>query len=70
MKGKYNNPISGNPDGVDDDTVTRGTTGQSLRDSSMDYDPSTGLSNGDNDSDDNVNLGNVPGYISDMEGDD
>lgn len=53
MKSK---PITGNPDGRDDDTINRGITGQSLRDTSMNYDPATGMPTGDNDMDEYVNL--------------
>lgn len=52
---KCNTPITGKPNGIDDDTVNRGVTGQSLRDKSMSYDPATGKGGGPT-----VNL-NVPG---------
>ncbi len=52
---KCNKPITGQPNGIDDDTIDRGITGQSLRDKSMSYDPATGVSHGTN-----VNL-NMPG---------
>lgn len=34
--------ITGKPNAMDDDTIDRGITGQSLRDKSMSYDPQTG----------------------------
>lgn len=52
---KCKQPITGKPNGIDDDTVNRGVTGQSLRDKSMNYDPATGKGSGAD-----VNL-NVPG---------
>jgi len=35
-------PISGKPNITDDDTLNRGISGQSLRDTGMHYDPATG----------------------------
>ncbi len=34
--------MKGKPNGIDDDPVDRGTTGQSLHDKGMHYDPATG----------------------------
>ncbi len=39
MKGEH---MNGKPNGIDDDPVNRGTTGQSLRDKGQHYDPATG----------------------------
>ena len=41
------------PNAMEDDTIDRGVTGQSLRDKGMNYDPATGLPTGGYD----VNLG-------------
>ena len=46
-------PVTGKPNAMDDDTIDRGITGQSLRDKSMNYDPATGKPTGGKD----VNLG-------------
>jgi len=51
-------PIKNRPNGIDDDTIDRGVTGQGLRDKEMHYDPATGKRTGGTD----VNL-NVPGEM-------
>lgn len=63
-------PINGRPNAMDDDTINRGITGQSLRDKSMNYDPATGKPTGGMD----VNLGmgmggECPCGDMDMDGD-
>ncbi len=45
--GCMSEPIKGKPNAIDDDTINRGVSGQSLRDTGMHYDPATGKPDGE-----------------------
>ena len=66
MMHKNNKPRR--PNAMEDDTIDRGITGQSLRDKGMNYDPATGLPTGGKDV--NLGMGNeCPCDDMDMDGD-